>query len=144
MVYRAVWETTMVVHFLVLLYMVVGGFPAWRWPRLIWPHLAICAWALVQLSGIVECPLTALENWGRRMAGATALAPGGFIDTYIEGAVYPERYIWPVRIGALVVVLVSWAGFLLRRHHRNRARGAEQAGAGHREPGREQGAANRL
>jgi hypothetical protein len=118
MFYRAVWETTMVVHFLVLLFMVVGGFLAWRWPRLIWAHLVICVWALVQLAGIIECPLTALENWGRHMAGVQALAPGGFIDTYIEGAVYPQQYVWLVRAAALVVVLVSWAGFLLRRRPR--------------------------
>ncbi|MBO3745364.1 DUF2784 domain-containing protein [Streptosporangiaceae bacterium NEAU-GS5] len=120
MFYRVAWETTMVVHFLVLAFMVVGGFLAWRWRRLIWLHLALCAWAIVQLADLVECPLTAVENWGRRMAGARALAPGGFIDTYIEGVVYPQQYIWDVRAAALVLVLASWAGFLLRRH-RNRA-----------------------
>ena len=78
---------------------------AWLRPRLIWLHLALCAWALIQLTGIVECPLTALENWGRRGAGAHALAPGGFIDTYIEGVVYPDQYIWHVRIVAFVIVL---------------------------------------
>jgi hypothetical protein len=129
MLYRAVWETTMVVHFLVLLYMVVGGFLAWLRPRLIWLHLALCAWALIQLTGIVECPLTALENWGRRGAGAHALAPGGFIDTYIEGVVYPDQYIWHVRIVAFVIVLISWTGLLLRRN-RNRVRRDEGAKSG--------------
>jgi hypothetical protein len=105
----------MTAHFLVLAYLAVGGFLAWRWQRMIWPHLAICAWGVVQISGLVECPLTALENWGRAGAGERGLAPGGFIDTYIEGVVYPDAYTGVVRVGIMILILVSWTGFHLRR-----------------------------
>ncbi|MEW9531440.1 DUF2784 domain-containing protein [Microbispora sp. NPDC049125] len=115
MIYQLVWKATMVAHFLVIAYMCVGGFLAWRWPRMIWPHLAVCAWGLVQLTGVVECPLTALENWGRAAAGERGLAPGGFIDTYIEGVVYPGEYVTAVRLAVAAVVALSWAGLALRR-----------------------------
>jgi hypothetical protein len=112
MIYRAVWEVTMVVHFIVIGYIAFGGFLAWRWPRLIWPHLAFAAWGLVQLTGLVECPLTALENWGRAGAGAGGLKPGGFIDTYIEGVVYSADYVWLVRWVVIAAIAISWAGAL--------------------------------
>ncbi|GAA4598577.1 DUF2784 domain-containing protein [Planotetraspora phitsanulokensis] len=123
MIYRVISEVTMVVHFLVIAYIGLGGFLAWRRPRLIWPHLLACAWGLVQLTGLVECPLTALENWARAHAGERGLLPGGFIDTYIEGVVYPEAYITLVRLVVVAVVLASWAGFLLGRRRRARAAG---------------------
>lgn len=69
MIYGLVWQATMVVHFVVIAYIALGGFLAWWRPRLIWPHLALAAWGLVQLTGLVECPLTALENWARARAG---------------------------------------------------------------------------
>ncbi|GAB3892336.1 hypothetical protein GCM10027612_39710 [Microbispora bryophytorum subsp. camponoti] len=75
MIYRLVWQATMAAHFLVIAYIALGGFLAWRRPRLIWPHLTLCAWGLVQLAGLVECPLTALENWGRAGAGNAACCP---------------------------------------------------------------------
>ncbi|MFG1859476.1 DUF2784 domain-containing protein [Microbispora bryophytorum] len=127
MIYRLVWQATMAAHFLVIAYIALGGFLAWRRPRLIWPHLALCAWGLVQLAGLVECPLTALENWGRAGAGERGLLPGGFIDTYIEGVVYPEAYVWHVRCAVIAVVLVSWAGLAIRIRRR-RTRPARTTG----------------
>lgn len=98
----------MVVHFLVLAYLAIGGFLAWRWPKMIWPHLAVTGWAVIQLLGLLPCPLTALENWGRSRAGDGGLLPGGFIDTYIEGVIYPDQYIWHVRAVVLLLILFSW------------------------------------
>lgn len=118
MIYRVISEAAMAVHFLVIAYIGLGGFLAWYRPRLIWPHLLACAWGLVQLTGLVECPLTALENWGRAHAGERGLAPGGFIDTYIEGVVYPADYLTLVQLIAVAVILVSWTGFLLRLRRR--------------------------
>ncbi|GAA0412951.1 hypothetical protein Acor_11530 [Acrocarpospora corrugata] len=121
MIYQAIWEVTMVVHFIVILYIALGGYLAWRRPKLIWPHLGFAAWGVVQLTGWVECPLTALENWGRAHAGARGLAPGGFIDTYIEGVVYPADYVWLVRWIVIAAIAISWAGVVLRRAQRGRS-----------------------
>lgn len=114
MQYRVLAEAAMVAHFLFLAYLLGGGYLAWRWPRLIWPHLAVGAWGFVAVTVGVSCPLTMLEDWGRRGAGGPGLA-SGFIDTYIEGVVYPEAWATAMQALALAAVVVSWLGLGLRR-----------------------------
>ncbi|MCF6469059.1 DUF2784 domain-containing protein [Nonomuraea sp. MG754425] len=115
MMYRLIADVAMVAHFAFLAYLVVGGFLAWRWRRTIWAHLAAVAWGLLSVTIGVECPLTLLEDWGRRHAGEAGLPASGFIDHYIEGVIYPEEYTNLVRLGVAVLVLFSYAGYLLRR-----------------------------
>ncbi|MEV6861671.1 DUF2784 domain-containing protein [Streptosporangium subroseum] len=120
MAYRLIGEAAMVVHFLFLGFMAVGGFLAWRWPRLIWAHLAVAAWGLMSVVIGVECPLTVAEDWGRRNAGERALPPGGFIDHYIKGVIYPAEYTDLARLVVVILVLVSWLGYLWRRRRNPR------------------------
>ncbi|MFI7223630.1 DUF2784 domain-containing protein [Nonomuraea angiospora] len=115
MMYRIIADAAMVVHFAFLAYLAVGGFLAWRWRRTIWAHLAVVGWGLLSLATGVECPLTVLEDWGRRNAGLAELPRGGFIDNYIEGVIYPEQYTNLVRLGVAVLVLFSYVGYVLRR-----------------------------
>ncbi|MCE6995645.1 DUF2784 domain-containing protein [Saccharothrix sp. S26] len=114
MVARAFAELVMVVHFGVLVFLVVGGFLAWRWPRVLYFHLAMAAWALLIVLFPLACPLTWLENELRDAAGRPRLADG-FIDTYIDGVLYPESAARLVQVVVALVVLVSWTGFYLRR-----------------------------
>ena len=44
--YPLIADTVMAVHFAFLAYVVCGGFLAWRWPRMFWPHLAAAAYGL--------------------------------------------------------------------------------------------------
>ncbi|MDF5755970.1 DUF2784 domain-containing protein [Spongiactinospora sp. TRM90649] len=122
--YRILAEVTMGVHLLVLIYLALGGFLAWPRPLLIWPHLAMAAWGLASISTPLECPLTVLENWARHRAGLAGLRPGGFIDTYLKGVIYPEEYTTLVRWVVVALILTSWTGLVMRRRagHR-RARG---------------------
>jgi len=112
--YRIIANVTMVVHFAVLGYLAFGGFLAWRWPRLIWPHLAIAAWGVISIAG-ADCPLTLIEDRARRAAGEPGLPPSGFIDHYIEGVLYPGEYSRLVQLAVAAVVLASWAGYARRR-----------------------------
>lgn len=115
MMYRLIADAVMVVHFAFLAYLAVGGFIAWRWRRTIYAHLAVVCWGLISIVTGVECPLTVAENWARHHAGLAGLPPGGFIDHYIEGVVYPEQYTNLVRLGVAVLVLFSYVGYVLRR-----------------------------
>jgi hypothetical protein len=117
--YHVLAEATMVVHFVVLSYIVFGGFLAWRWPRAIWPHLLLAGWGFSTVVFGVNCPLTWLENWARQRAGEASLG-SGFIDHYIEGVVYPERYTGLIQFLAGTVVVVSWTGALLLHLRRRR------------------------
>ncbi|TYB54159.1 DUF2784 domain-containing protein [Nonomuraea sp. PA05] len=115
MTYRLLADAAMLVHFVFLLYMAVGGFLAWRWRRTIWAHLAVAAWGLLSVAFGVECPLTLAEDWARRGAGQEGLPASGFIDHYIEGVIYPEEYTNLARLGVAVLVLFSYVGYVLRR-----------------------------
>ncbi|MFC4059955.1 DUF2784 domain-containing protein [Planomonospora corallina] len=132
MAYRLLGEAAMIVHFLFLVFMAVGGFLAWRWPRLIAAHLAVAAWGIVSVVTGVECPLTVAEDWGRRNAGELGLPSSGFIDHYIEGVIYPEEYTTHARLGVAFLVLVSWLGYLRlvrRRKVRTAPSGHEGVGS---------------
>ncbi|GIH74085.1 DUF2784 domain-containing protein [Planobispora longispora] len=111
MTYRLIGEAAMVVHFLFLVFMAVGGFLSWRWPRLIAAHLAVAAWGVLSVVTGVECPLTVVEDWGRRNAGQEGLPSSGFIDHYVEGVIYPEEHTNLARLAVAALVLISWIGY---------------------------------
>jgi Protein of Unknown function (DUF2784) len=119
MEYRVVAEATMLVHFAFLAYVTAGGFLAWRWPAAFWPHLLLAGWGLSTVVFGWNCPLTYLEDWARRRAGEQGLTTG-FIDHYLTGVVYPERYAGLVQSLVAVAVAVAWAGTLIRWLHRRR------------------------
>lgn len=118
--YETLVSVILVVHFGYLAFVVFGGFLAWRWPRVFWVHLAAAAWGLAVVGVPLTCPLTTAENWARRRAGQTQQT-AGFIDRYIEGALYPERYTLALQVLAGLMVIGSWVGaYLYRRHLRRR------------------------
>jgi hypothetical protein len=101
-----------VLHAAFLVYVAVGGFAAWRWPRAVVPHLGAVAWGVASIAAGLPCPLTGWESTFRHRAGWPALGPGGFVDHYLEGVLYPERYT-PLVLGAVAgLVIVAWAGIL--------------------------------
>lgn len=116
-----------VFHFLVLGYLVVGGFIAMKWPRTIWAHLAMAVWGtmIVTVPGLV-CPLTWSENWAREHAGVATYS-GGFIDRYIENVLYPGRLTPYVQSLIALVVLCSWIALFVRRRRSVTTRSAEPA-----------------
>lgn len=106
---------TMVVHFIALLYIGLGGFLAWHWPKSISVHVFFAAWGVTVNVLPVTCPLTAIENHFRRQQGLWDL-PGGFNEHYIIGVLFPEDYVQAVAIGALIVLVVSYVGAYARWH----------------------------
>ncbi len=121
---RVLADVVMVVHFGFLVFVTIGGFLAWRWPRWIVAHVAAVAWGVATIACSIVCPLTYAENYFRRRAGQAELGPAGFIDRYLEDVVYPERYtpvIWAV-VGTIVVA--SWIGAVRRLRATRRATAA--------------------
>jgi preprotein translocase subunit SecG len=126
-VYSVLADTTMVLHFAFLVFLVIGGFLAWRWPRVIYGHLAVVVWGILITAFSIDCPLTGPEDYFRRQAGEEGLGAEGFIDTYLTGVIYPEEHLNLVRAAVAFVVLVSWIGFAVLSRRRARARKAAQA-----------------
>ncbi|AVZ39826.1 MULTISPECIES: DUF2784 domain-containing protein [unclassified Dietzia] len=108
--YRLVADTAMILHAAFLVYMVVGGFLAWRWRWTFWPHLATAAYGLGIATVGWVCPLTHVENWGRARAGEETLPSSGFIDHYLTDVIYPAEHLWTAHVAVATAVLVSWAG----------------------------------
>jgi hypothetical protein len=105
--YRALVSAIIAVHFGFLAYVVLGGLPAIRWPKAFWPHVVAVLWGLLVIMFPVVCPLTWAEDRARRRAGGSALTKG-FIDRYVEGVLYPERYTGLLRVLVAVIVVGSW------------------------------------
>jgi hypothetical protein len=106
-------------HFAFILFVVLGGLLALRWPRLAWVHVPVAIWgALIEFVGFT-CPLTPLENWLRQRGGERGYA-GGFIDHYIVPIVYPPGLTREVQLvlGTLVLLLNAWVYARVWRRHR--------------------------
>lgn len=112
--YQILTTLILAVHFGYLGYLVTGGFLAWRWPRTVWSHSIVAMWGIVVTALDLTCPLTWAEDWSRQQAGEPPLT-SGFIDRYIEGVLYPERYATVVQILVALLVAASWAGLAYRR-----------------------------
>ncbi|MET1074770.1 MAG: DUF2784 domain-containing protein [Umezawaea sp.] len=113
MVSQALAELIMIVHFAVLVFLIVGGFLAWHWRGVIYPHLAMATWGILVIAFPLNCPLTAAENFFHARAGQPELADG-FIDHYIDGVLYPQSAAGAVQLLVAVVVLGSWTGYYLK------------------------------
>jgi hypothetical protein len=123
MLYRALADLVVIVHFLFVAFVVFGGFVAWRWRRLAWVHLPAALWGVAIEFGGWMCPLTPLENALRARAGLTGYA-GGFVEHHVIPWLYPVGLTAPkqVMLGtlALLVNLAAYGVLLYRLRHRDR------------------------
>ena len=118
--YQWLVNVILTAHFVYLAYLLLGGFLAWRWTKMIWPHLAAAVWGVLIVFNLVACPLTIAEVWARRLAGDEPVN-GGFIDRYVTNVIYPGRYLVEVRLGVALIVLISYVGaYLFWRARRQR------------------------
>ena len=69
MMYRALADAVVILHFLFVAFVVLGGFVARRWRRVAWVHLPAAVWGVAIEFGGWVCPLTPLENALRTRAG---------------------------------------------------------------------------
>ena len=104
--YRLAADAMVTAHLLYIVFVVVGGFIAFRARWILWLHVPAVLWAIyVQYVGRV-CPLTAWEKEFRARAGDAGYE-GGFIDHYIVPIVYPPDM--PVAmhlvLGTLVILI---------------------------------------
>jgi hypothetical protein len=108
MVCRLLADAVVVVHLVFILFVAVGGLLAWRWPWLVWVHVPCVLWGVAIIVIGFDCPLTPLEKWLRERGGEDSYG-GGFVDRYVEGVVYPERFTPHLRALALVLIVVAYA-----------------------------------
>jgi hypothetical protein len=123
-VWRVLADVVVGFHYAFMAFLVVGGFLAWRWRWLIWPHVIAVVWAVLIVTTHIPCPLTALQNHLRESAGQQPLSDS-FINLYIRGTFYPQGQQSLSQAVLGVVVIAAWIGFV----RRGRAAQAAPAGA---------------
>jgi hypothetical protein len=121
-----------VLHFTFVVFVVLGGLLALRWPRIIWLHVPAVIWgALVEFTGWI-CPLTPLENRLRQAAGETGYQRD-FIAHYILPALYPNGLTRTdqLMLGGLALALnLAIYAFVFTRHRRSARKGKGVRGKG--------------
>jgi hypothetical protein len=106
MLYRLLADFVVVLHVGFVLFVVLGGLFALRWPRAAWFHLPAAIWGagIEFLQGI--CPLTPLENHLRKLGGESGYA-GGFVEHYVLPVLYPSGLTRGVQL-ALGIFVVAF------------------------------------
>ena len=115
--YRLLANAVVVVHALFIVFIVFGGFLAWRWRWVAVLHVPCAVWGvLIEYNGWI-CPLTPLENSLRMRAGQQGYS-GGFVEHYLLPAIYPAGLTPRIQVvlgtAVLVVNVVTYA-VLVRR-----------------------------
>jgi hypothetical protein len=124
MLYRLAADLLVGGHFSFIVFVLGGGYLAWRWRWVVWLHVPAAAWgALIEFAGWI-CPLTPWEVALRRHAGEAGYA-GGFIEHYLIPIVYPAGLTpaTQVVLGILVIAVnvVAYAGLVHRARRRRTA-----------------------
>jgi hypothetical protein len=82
-------DLVLVMHFVFVLFVVLGGLLVLRWPRAAWVHVPAAVWGIaIEFAGWI-CPLTPLENRLRELAGQSTYE-GDFIARHLMPLIYPE------------------------------------------------------
>ena len=119
--YRRAADLVLVIHLGFVLFVVLGGLLALRWPRVAWLHVPIAIYgAVIEFIGFV-CPLTPLEIWLRRRGGEGGYE-GGFVEHYILAALYPTGLTREIQlalgVGVLAVNAIVYTVYWRRRRPR--------------------------
>lgn len=121
--YRLLADVVVGVHFVFVLFVVLGGLLVLRWPGVAYLHIPAAVYgAAIEFAGWI-CPLTPLEQWLRRQAGEAAYS-GGFIEHYILPLLYPSALTREIQLllGFLVIAVnLAIYGYVLRRRTRPRS-----------------------
>lgn len=117
MYWKLAADGIVLLHLAFIVFVVGGGFLAWRFRSVVLAHLPALAWGIwIEASGWI-CPLTPLENHFRELAGARGYR-GGFIEHYLIPVIYPPQLTREIQwmLAAILVALnlIAYGGFIAR------------------------------
>ena len=99
-------EGIVLLHFLWIVFVVIGAFFLWRTRRWKYVHLAAVLYSLaIEIWGWI-CPLTHLEQWLRLKAGVESYE-GSFITYYLEKVIYLRAPQWLLVSAAVLLLIVT-------------------------------------
>ena len=106
MLYGLLADFVVILHAAFVLFVLVGGLLALKWPWIVRLHLPAATWAaVVEFSGWL-CPLTPLENWLQAQAGGHSYETD-FIGHYLLPILYPAGLTREVQmvLGSIVLIV---------------------------------------
>lgn len=127
--YRLLADAVLLLHLAFILFVVAGALPAMRWRALVPLHLAAAAWGVAVEAAGLACPLTAVENHLRLLAGGAAYG-GDFIGHYLLPLIYPAGLTRGIQWGLAGAVLALNAALYARMMRRRKAAAALPARGG--------------
>ena len=123
MSYRLLADIVVVFHFAFVVFVVVGGLLALRWPKVLYAHVPSVIYSVWIVTFSITCPLTPLERDLRARGGEVAYSES-FIERYVEGVLYPGDMLRQAQAIAALIVIGSWIALAAQRRRR-RASAAE-------------------
>ncbi|MGH8229334.1 MAG: DUF2784 domain-containing protein [Steroidobacteraceae bacterium] len=114
-------DTVVLLHLAFVVFVVIGGFLAWRFRIALFAHVPALLWGIwIELSGWI-CPLTPLENHLRALAGEAGYT-GGFVEHYILPVLYPPGLTraaqWVLAAVLIALNAIAYGGLLALRRRR--------------------------
>jgi hypothetical protein len=121
-IFRLSADVVVVVHVVFVLFVLLGGLLALRWPQLAWLHVPAAVWGVLVEYMDSICPLTPVENYLRERGGLASY-PGDFVEHYLLPLLYPVRLTRGTQmfLGSTALVFnafVYWR--VIRRNHEAR------------------------
>ncbi len=121
---RLAADLVVAVHLAFVVFLLGGGYVAWRGPDVLKLHLPAAAVSAGLAITRTDCPLTNLEKWLRHLGGEAAYR-GGFVHHYLVAPLHPARMASTIpvslRVFTVATVAVAYLGLLLQ-HGRYEAR----------------------
>jgi hypothetical protein len=117
-------DLVVLIHAAFVIFVVLGGLLALRWPKVMWVHAPAAIWGIVvEYAGFI-CPLTPLEIALRERAGQAGYR-GGFVEHSVESLLYPSNLTreFQLALGTCVLLVngvVYWR--VLRRRRKTKAK----------------------
>ena len=121
MAYALLADLIVLIHFLFVLFVMLGGLLILRWRWIAWLHVPAALWgAVVELAGWI-CPLTPWEIRLRLLAGEAGY-DGTFLGNYLIPVIYPPGLTRQLQIGIGALVVLLNVGIYLWIWHRRDCR----------------------
>ena len=113
MLYRLLGDAVIILHFLWILFILLGLLIGIKYGRLIWVHLGGLVFTLILNIGGWFCPLTYLENYLYSLYNPRLTYPGSFIGQSLQKLIYLDVDEAYLRIAAVIWVAVNMGGYVL-------------------------------
>ena len=105
MLYNFLADLVVIIHFLFILFVLLGGFLALWKSGMAWCHIPAVLWAAsIEFFGLI-CPLTPLENQLREWGGVVGYNTG-FVEHYILPIIYPQALTRKAQINLGIIVVI--------------------------------------